>query len=90
MTKYSLGDIVLSKAGRDANEYFVVIGIIDDNYVYLADGKNKTLAKPKRKKTKHIKLCLEKSTLCDKLENARYLLDSDIRKVLKNFKNQTK
>ena len=34
----SLGQIVYSIAGRDRGRYFIVVDIIDDNYVLISDG----------------------------------------------------
>ena len=30
-----LGQLVCSKAGRDKGKYFIILDIIDDNYVYM-------------------------------------------------------
>ena len=52
---YTIGDIVISLAGRDAKKLFAVVGIMDENYVYISDGKSRKIASPKKKKIKHIK-----------------------------------
>ena len=49
-----LGKIVLSKQGRDKGRCFMVIGIIDDNHIAIADGVTHKVEKPKKKKLKHI------------------------------------
>ena len=51
--KLNIGDVVLSKKGRDANNYFMVVSINDD-FAYVADGKKHVLAKPKKKNVKHL------------------------------------
>ena len=51
----SLGQIVYSIAGRDRGRYFIVVDIIDDNYVLISDGDLRKLEKPKKKKLRHIK-----------------------------------
>ena len=86
MMKCDVGSIVQSKAGRDNNEFFVVSRILDKEYVYLVDGKSRKLTAPKKKKIKHIFVYQQVSELKEKLEQAQYVLDSDIRKVLKSFK----
>ena len=53
---YNVGDIVLAVAGRDSERLFLVVGILDENYVYIADGKSRKADFPKKKKIKHIKL----------------------------------
>jgi ribosomal protein L14E/L6E/L27E len=51
-----IGKLVLSKAGRDKNHLYVIIKVIDSNYVFIANGSTKTLDKPKKKKLKHLML----------------------------------
>ena len=52
----NVGDIVLALAGRDEERFFAVVGIIDENYVYIANGKSRKADSPKKKKIKHLKL----------------------------------
>ena len=47
-------DIVISMCGHDKGRIYALL-YEEDGYVYLADGKTKTLQKPKKKKLKHIK-----------------------------------
>lgn len=47
------GQIVLSKAGRDRGEFLIVVGV-DRNGIYVADGKQRPVEKPKRKNPKHL------------------------------------
>ncbi|CDM69566.1 hypothetical protein CM240_2429 [Clostridium bornimense] len=46
--------IVIGKAGRDSGKYFLIIGVIDDEYVLICNGKNRSIDKPKKKKIKHL------------------------------------
>ena len=48
-----LGRIVCSKAGRD-KDYFMVIVKTEDEYVYVCDGKERPLERPKCKNKKHL------------------------------------
>lgn len=50
-----LGRVVLSTAGRDKDKYFIIINIINDNYVLVADGKLRPESKPKKKKLRHLR-----------------------------------
>lgn len=50
-----LGQVVKSNAGRDSDKFFIVVDIIDKNYVLLVDGDLRKLDNPKKKKIKHIK-----------------------------------
>jgi ribosomal protein L14E/L6E/L27E len=51
-----IGTIALSKSGRDEGRYFIIIGIINNEYVYISDGDLRAIEKPKRKKIKHLYL----------------------------------
>ena len=53
MTEYGTGCLVRSLAGHDKGTYYIIVRE-DAHYVYLADGRTKTAAKPKRKKRKHV------------------------------------
>lgn len=50
-----LGRVVFSKAGRDKDKIFIIVNIIDRNYVLLADGNLRTESKPKKKKLRHLR-----------------------------------
>ncbi|MFA6860091.1 MAG: KOW domain-containing RNA-binding protein [Clostridia bacterium] len=52
---YSIGEIVTSISGRDVNTNYIVIKNVDDDFVYVANGKTKFLEKPKLKRKKHLK-----------------------------------
>ena len=45
-----IGQIVVSKAGRDAGRAFVIVGVADDAHVLIADGQLRGLSRPKKKK----------------------------------------
>lgn len=49
-----IGKVVSSKVGRDAGKFFIVVGISDEDYVYISDGQLRPLEKPKRKRLKHL------------------------------------
>ena len=56
-----ISDVVMSTAGRDQGEWFYVIDA-DPVYLFLANGKDRTIEKPKRKKRKHTKKVLRSET----------------------------
>lgn len=47
------GSVVKSLAGRDQGGYYVAVEA-EDRFVFIADGKERKLEKPKRKNVKHI------------------------------------
>ena len=56
-----ISDVVVSTAGRDAGAWFYVISA-DAQFLYLANGMDRTLDKPKRKKRKHVQKVLRSET----------------------------
>jgi len=86
MQDISLGQIVISTAGRDKGRKFVVLCIIDEKYVYISDGDIRKVEKPKLKKIKHLrKLNHVAEDIKDKLESCEKLSNSEIRKLLKSI-----
>lgn len=80
-----IGSLVMATAGRDAGKLFVVVGIIDSNYVLIADGKNRSIKKPKMKKIKHLKMQnVVFENITSLVENKR-LLDADVKKAIKSI-----
>jgi ribosomal protein L14E/L6E/L27E len=49
-----LGKVVHSKAGRDMHKEFIVVSILNNEYVYISDGDLRKIEKPKKKKVKHL------------------------------------
>lgn len=47
--------LAVSSAGHDRKKLYVIIGE-DDEYVYLADGRKRTVEAPKKKNKKHIQI----------------------------------
>ena len=46
MNRYKAGMLALSRAGHDAGEVYVIMDV-DEAYVYLVDGRIRTLDRPK-------------------------------------------
>lgn len=51
-----IGQIVRVTKGREQNQYAIIINVIDDRYVLLADGEKRKYDRPKRKNIGHIQL----------------------------------
>ncbi|MDY0407269.1 KOW domain-containing RNA-binding protein [Virgibacillus sp. 179-BFC.A HS] len=51
-----MGQVVRILRGREAGQYAIVIKIIDDQYVLLADGEKRKYDRPKKKNISHIQL----------------------------------
>jgi len=77
-----IADVVMSTAGRDQGKLFYVIGT-DPVYLNLANGKDRTLEKPKRKKRRHIQKVLRSETrVAEKLRKGDKVLNSELRRDL--------
>ena len=80
-----ISDVVTSTAGRDQGKLFYVIGT-DPVYLMLANGKDRTLDKPKRKKRKHVQKVLRAETrVAAKLASGDKVLNSELRRDLAFF-----
>ena len=82
ISEINVSDVVVSTAGRDQGKLFYVIGT-DPAFLYLANGKDRTLEKPKRKKRKHIQKVLRSETrVAEKLRLGDKVLNSELRRDL--------
>ena len=85
-----LGAIVISKRGRDRDKPSVILGWLPGDFALVADGKTRTVAKPKKKNMKHLRF-----TICRPGElNRRFLAgeqvtDQMIREELAGFGERT-
>ena len=81
----SIADVVMPTAGRDQGKIFYVIKE-DPQYLYLANGKDRTLDKPKQKKRKHVQKVLRSETrVAGKLRSGDKVLNSELRRDLADF-----
>ena len=77
-----ISDVVVSTAGRDRGQLFYVIGT-EGVYTLLANGKDRPLEKPKRKKLKHVNKVLRAETrVAARLLAGDKVLNSELRKDL--------
>ena len=77
-----ISDVVVTTAGRDQGALFYVIDA-DPLYLMLANGKDRTLDKPKRKKRKHVQKVLRSETrVAAKLASGSKVLNSELRRDL--------
>ena len=77
-----ISDVVVSTSGRDKGGIYYVIQA-DPIYLYLANGKDRTLEKPKRKKRKHVEKVLRSETrVAHKLRAGDKVLNGELRRDL--------
>ena len=85
----NISDVVVSTAGRDEGEWFYVIGE-DQDCLMLANGKDRTLDKPKRKKRKHVQKVLRSETrVAEKLKRGDKVLNGELRRDLAFLARET-
>ncbi len=84
----TIADVVISTAGRDAGKMFYVLEA-DETWLSLANGKDRTIDKPKRKKRKHTRKVLRSETrVADKIRNGDKVLNSELRRDLAYLSQQ--
>ena len=91
-SKFNIGDIVLALAGRDSERLFVVVGILDENYVYIANGKSRRSDSPKKKKIKHVEVARKAADDFVQglnLKNGKFT-NSVLRKIISEYSAETK
>ena len=78
-----VGKIVYSEKGRDKGKYLAVINCTE-NYVFVADGKERKLENPKRKNIKHI------SITADSLNPDQIKSNKSLKKAIAVYKDTVK
>ena len=82
MVMYEAGMLARSKAGHDKAKMYI-IKEVDDTYVYLVDGRIRTLVHPTKKKKKHVQIV-------HGTYNMKELDDAGIRKLIKDWMKEEK
>ena len=78
----TIADVVVSTAGHDAGSLFYVLET-DGVWLTLVNGKDRSIEKPKRKKSKHTRKVLRSETrVAAKLRNGDKVLNSELRRDL--------
>lgn len=77
MNLYKRGNLAKSLAGHDKDQILVIVRE-EGEYVYVADGRHRTLEKPKRKNKKHVQ------PICRELEPA-IMRNEDVKRVIKLY-----
>lgn len=81
-----LGQVVYSIAGRDSKRHFVVVEIVSDTEVKIADGDLRRIRSAKLKKTKHLHSTgdvLEK--IANKLKSEAQIFDAELYSALRFY-----
>lgn len=88
MVTYEIGSMVRSKTGHDKDRFFIIIKT-DAEYVYLVDGRLRTVEKPKKKRKKHVQwIGYYDRTVKRKLENSEIVLNEEFKRAIKLYRRQ--
>ncbi len=84
-----VGQFVFSKAGHDKGTLYVIVAEEGD-FVYVAEGRLKTLEHPKRKRRLHIQPVNRtvEETLCRKLAGREKVYDEEIKYAIRQVKEK--
>jgi ribosomal protein L14E/L6E/L27E len=86
-----LGQVVVSKAGRDQGRFMMIVGFAEDNTLLLADGSLRKLETPKRKNIKHVaKTNTVFEEIASQLSNPPDIANAAIKTYLSRYDNQNK
>lgn len=82
----NIGQIVKSTKGRDKGRFFIVVGVINKEYLLIVDGDIRKTDKPKKKKMKHlVKLNILSEEVRDRVLNNKKLNNAFIRRELERL-----
>lgn len=89
MMEYGTGAVCVSLAGHDKGNVFVIIDETEE-YVSLVNGASRPLAKPKKKKKKHIQIIHDEEEWKRKnlIEEGR-IRDEQIRAMIRSYKRRS-
>ena len=82
MNEFIVGSFVIATAGHDSGKYYVIFET-DHEYVYLVDGRIRTLDRPKKKKEIHVRMLSEiDQSLADKVK-CKTVRNEEIKRAIK-------
>ncbi|MEA1960597.1 MAG: KOW domain-containing RNA-binding protein [Bacillota bacterium] len=81
-----LGRVMMSKKGRDQGKTFVIVKVINEQYVIVADGELRKIEHPKMKNVRHLQFThLVAEDVLESLQNGEVPANHIIRKNLKRM-----
>ena len=82
LSDIQIADVVIATAGREKGKLFYVLNV-DQQFLLLGNGKDRTLEQPKRKKRRHVDKVLRSETrVAQKLRQGDKVLNSELRRDL--------
>ncbi|ALS24883.1 MULTISPECIES: KOW domain-containing RNA-binding protein [Paenibacillus] len=81
-----IGQIVRVNRGRDSGKYAVIIGVVDQRYVWIADGGKRKFDEPKKKNIIHLDLLpAVSSEVADSLRETGRVTNGKLRFALYSY-----
>jgi large subunit ribosomal protein L14e len=77
-----LGRVATSRSGRDAGSVYLVVRVESPTVVFVADGRARSVSRPKRKNVKHLELGAPLATLTKRLAAGQPPSDEEIRAAI--------
>lgn len=86
-----IGRYVWSNAGRDKDQLFIIINVIDDCHVLIADGNLRRIDHPKKKKLKHLKITNKVADgVSQTVLTKKRLTDADLQDAVLRYNDELK
>ena len=83
-----VGDLVLSKAGRDKGKYFLVVAV-SGAIATIVDGRTRKVSNPKKKNIKHLEvLTAGLKVLSEKIRNGKAVGNERVYRAVKTEKQK--
>lgn len=83
------GQMVRSIAGRDIDQYYLIVDLADERSIMVVDGVHHRLKKPKKKNLKHVKITMLVAKNVEKaLLNKETMTDLVIVAAIRKLKNE--
>jgi large subunit ribosomal protein L14e len=84
-----IGRYVWSKAGRDKNKLFIILDVLDEDYVLIADGDLRPVDRPKKKKLKHLSVTGKAAEeISYAVTNRKRLTNADLMKAVQRYTDE--
>ena len=85
LSDIQIADVVIATAGREKGKLFYVLNV-EQQFLLLGNGKDRTLEQPKRKKRRHVDKVLRSETrVAEKIRSGDKVLNSELRRDLAYF-----
>ena len=82
----SIGQLVTSNAGRDQSNIYLVVGILKNEYLLLANGRERKFGNPKQKNIRHVKVLNSIAQgVAEKIQTGLKVTDEEIRQAIMIF-----